>query len=136
MSAPYPQLKLNPWLVTVRGIKKFISVLSTETPDPMLGVQVDFYDPSQPWGAGAIVQVLNTVVINGVTVIPGTYALRSGKAVPANQAGNMVPQFPYPAGEIYWICLSLGLKNLSVCQNGTKTMYINASDPMPPPASI
>jgi hypothetical protein len=129
MSAPYPTLKLFPWLVRVSGVKKWIAILATDAPDPVLGTTADFYDRTQAYAPGSVVQVLNKMVVNSVTVVPGTYVLRTGMSTDANAVGNQLPQFPYPAGQVYWICLSLGIKMMTVCQGTNKNQFINASDP-------
>jgi hypothetical protein len=104
-----------------------IYVMSSGIP-PLGGTFADFYNNAIAYSAGSIVQVLTTTTIGGVTVLPGTYVLRQGQSVPANAAGNMVPQYPYPGGTIYWICLSMGISVVNTCSSGAGAqIYLNSS---------
>lgn len=91
----------------------------------------DFYDNTQAWNAGAIVQVLTTLTVGGVIILPGTYVLRQGLNVLANATDNQVPQYPYPtSGTIYWLCISMGITVVNTCDDsGSATAYINSSGP-------
>ena len=92
----------------------------------------DFYDGTggTAYSSGAIVQVLTTTTLSGITILPGTYVLRDGLSTPTSPSGNQIPQYPYPtSGTIYWINISMGISVANVCAaGGSGQVYINSSD--------
>ena len=102
------------------------------------GSSFTFYDPKKAYAPGAVVQILATSVVGGVTLTPGTYGcmvatvpIPTPLAAPATV--NMVPQFPYPTTPdskgvtVYWMLLALAPQPINVCAGGNSQIYINAS---------
>lgn len=124
-----PHARFRPWTVLVHGTKKVISVFSTDSPDQIgtvVGQYDGTYDNTLAYAQGAIVRVESTVVVGGVSITPGVYGCAAD--VPPNGTNNQVPQFPYPtSGIVYWKIIAFSPQLLSVCQNGSKSVYVNAS---------
>ena len=124
-----PQAKFQPWTVIVGGVQKVISVLATDIPDNLSGATgyQGTYSNDKAYAQGAIVRVETVLTVEAVHTTVGVFGCV--QAVPANGTGNQVPQWPEPLSNVFWHLLNFGPKAISACQNGTKNIYINASDP-------
>ena len=124
-----PVAKFQKWIVTVNGVQTPIAVLASGVPDNLNGAggYQGTYNNAKSYAQGAIVRVESVQTFGGATTAIGVYGCVL--PVPANGTGHQVPQWPEPSGNAYWHLLNFGPKVVSVCQNGTKTIYVNSSDP-------
>jgi hypothetical protein len=87
------------------------------------------WNDSSSYAGGQIVQVKSTLVSGGVTIQPGTYALRPGLSTVPSPSGSMVPQFPLPTGggTVYWDIIAFAPNVYSDCGLNGTNIYINSS---------
>ena len=111
---------------TTRGIRFHARPSRRGTSGPSApAVQFGLWSQAIAYQPGFIVVVQTQQVIDGVGVVQCTYGCISATQAPA--FGNQLPQFPYPAGGIYWILIALGVTPVNVCSGGSKIIYINSS---------
>ena len=123
-------VKFRAWTVLLAGGAKKISVAASEDVDLSSvtgGGYSGTYDHNRSYKVGEIVRVESRAVVGGVAPSLGVF----GCVVPvaAGGMGNQVPQYPEPAGTVYWHLLTLPIQATQVCQGGGKTVLINASEP-------
>lgn len=125
-----PIAKLRPWRIIVAGVVRTIAVLSTDSPDQIGSVGVGYqleYDNDRAYPAGAVVRVSRNKPIGGL-ITPATGVYGALIDVPAKGTGNQIPQFPAPtSGLQYWYLIAFSPKLSTVCANGKKQVYVNAS---------
>ena len=124
-----PIAKFQKWLVTINGVQTPIAVFATGVPDSLGGATgyQGTYSNAKAYAQGAIVRDETVQTFGSVHTAVGVFGCV--QPVPANGTGHQVPQWPEPSRNAFWHLLNFGPKAISTCQNGTKNIYINASDP-------
>ena len=94
-------------------------------------LNVGVYNNSNAYSIGSIVFVFTTTTVGGITILPGCYiCIVNTTASPSTGGGtsNMIPQYPLPAGTVYWYCISMGINLVNTCSGGTSaSIYLNSS---------